>query len=110
MVKKEQNIFFAKNELNNIVLKDSKGEVLNGFIRHTEFFITNFYEFSLKISEEEFIKTKKVFVYLRTRKNLPKHLDELTTYIKHFFKDAVVVSSGEKTKIKFHIIDLFLYE
>lgn len=110
MAKEEQNVVFTKNDLGNIDLKHLNGEELEGYIRHTEYFLTDFYAFTLRVDEEEFKDLKRVFIYLRTKKKLKKHLAELTTYAKNFFKDAEVVSGGEKTKDKFYVIDLFLYE
>lgn len=110
MSKEDLNVIFAKNDLNNLVLKDLNGEDLGGFIRHTEYYLTDFYAFTLNVDEEEYYKTKRVFVYLRTKKNFAKHLDELTTYVKQFFKDAEVVISGEVAKRKLYTIDVFLYE
>lgn len=110
MATKELNVIFTKNALNNIVLKDQNGHELVGFIRHTEYYLTNFYAFNLNVAPEEFQRTKKVFVYLRTKENFHKHLEELTTYVKQVFNEAEVVSSGEVVKNELHTIDIFLHE
>lgn len=110
MAKEEHNVVFLKNDLDNIELKDKDGNDLEGFIRHTEYYLTDFYGFTLRVDEEEIRQTKRVFVYLRTKKNFKKHLEELTTYVKELFKDAEVVSSGEVTNNKFYTIDIFLYK
>lgn len=103
------DVIFKKNELGNIVLKDFQGNDLDGLIKHTEVFLTDFYNFTLKINKEEFDETKKVYVYLRSKNKLNKRLKELTTYlINAFGEDVDVVSGAEKIKDKIFIIDIFL--
>lgn len=104
------NVKFVKNDLGNIDLKYSNDEELEGFIRHTEYLLTDIYNFTLRLDEEEFNNTKRVFVYLRTKKKFKKHLDELTKFFKEAFKDAEIITSGKKTRMKYHLIDMFLYE
>lgn len=110
MAKEEHNVVFLKNDLDNIELKDKDGNDLEGFIRHTEYYRTDLYGFTLRVDEEEIKATKRVFLFLRAKKHLKKYLKELTAYAQEFFKDAEVIASGEKRSDNLYTIDLFLYE
>lgn len=104
-------VVFGKNEMGYIVLKDSKGNDLEGFIKHTEVFLTDFYSFTLKLSKEEFEETNRVYVYLRAKNKLNKRLKELKAYLTNAFGESVnIVLDFEKTKDKIFVIDLFLYK
>ena len=109
MVIKKSNILFEKNENGVIFVKDLQGNDLEGFMKHRESTLTDFYKFNMNVTQEHFDATRRVFLYLRAKRRIKKYLKVLVSSVKNAFPDAEVVAGFEKIKTNVFIIDVLLY-
>lgn len=109
MVIKKSNVLFDKNENGVIFVKDLQGNDLEGFMKHRESTLTDFYRFNMDVTQEQLEVTRRIFLYLRAKRKIKKYLKELITAVKNTFPDTDVVAGYEKIKTNVFIIDVFLY-
>ncbi len=106
MVKKD--VKFIQNELGNIELLNLQNKELVGFIKHLELYIPNIASFNIVLNEEDLLKTKNLYVYIKHNET-KENINLILKQIKNIFKQDFYYEESKTTE-ELIIIDLFLYE